>query len=169
MALDADYGRIDERDPEKYAIMHFYDGSTRAALDMLAKKAEEGGAADQFAFGMKMLDLINPYMAPDDVPVYRDALALFEAAGRQGHVEAMEYAVRLHASGLPHQKIVESGNTITATDQPDWDKAYEWCVKARDAGGAWATKIFAQLCADKAEAEREKNPRASGPSPSAPS
>ena len=134
-------------------IRQFYSGDTLAEIDALADKAAAGAPGDAFALGKRMIELISPYMAPDDVPIYKDALRLFEQAGAQGHVESMEYAVQLYAAGRTNQQVVEEGNVITVTPLPDWQKAYDWCVKAKDAGGKWATEIFPRLTKCKANSE----------------
>lgn len=142
---------------EQMYIRRWYSGDTLANFDALVDKSEKEGAVGQFAIGKEMIKLIHPYMAPDDGPVYRDAIVFFESAAQQGHVEAMEYCVRLYASGLVDQQVVEkkteSVTILSNTVQPNWEKAHDWCVKAKDAGGTWAAEVYPQLCKDIASAE----------------
>lgn len=153
---------------EGYLIRKFYSETTVAEIDRVFEKAAHGGPQEKFDFAMEMLKLNSLYFAPSHTEIYRQALAVFEEAGNQGHVPAMEAAISLYARGEANS-IVETTHSpgwtqMVEKTRPDFYKAKEWAIKAVAAGSKWAAEALPHLDADIARVEAEKGGKPGAPS-----
>lgn len=159
---------------EAFLIRKFYqsDGKVIAKLDNLFEKAVNGGAKEKFKFASEMMHRNSAMFAPSHVYVYKQALEIFEEAGNEGCIEAMEMAASFYAQGIAHSTIEETYNrsipmiSMIEKPQPDFYKAKEWALKAAAAGSEWATKALQQLEKDIAKLEGRLPPEEKPQNPS---